>query len=94
MKKILLSLALLAGMSTATLAGPRNYTQPHHHHHHHHHHHNNGARIGAGVALGIMGLAIGAAIASNRYRDCYWVTRREYDGYEGRWIVRDVKVCE
>lgn len=91
MKKILLSVFLLAGMSTFALAGSRNYT---HHHHYHGHHHHNGARIGAGIALGIMGLSLGAAIAREQYRNCYWVTYREYDEYRGRWVIRDTKVCE
>ncbi len=88
MSKKIAMLALAAAMSTATVmpqpaeAGRdgRHYRGDHHRHHgRHHRHHGRGYwKDGKWIALGILGAAVGAAIAD---RDCYYRHGRRYCDY-------------
>jgi hypothetical protein len=86
MSKTLAALALAAAMTAGTAipaaeAGKRghHYHGNNHHKHHGHHHRGRGYyKDGKWIALGILGAAVGAAIADSRYRDCYYRNGRRY----------------
>jgi len=88
MSKKLATLVLAAAFSAATVvpaaqAGHRGHHYRGHHHAYHHgrHHHGRGYwHNGKWIALGILGAAVGAAIADSE-RDCYYRHGRRYCEY-------------
>jgi hypothetical protein len=85
MSKKLATLALAAAMTAGTMvpvadAGKRghHYRGDHHHGHHARHHGRGYYKNGKWIALGILGAAVGAAIADSEYRDCYYRRGRRY----------------
>jgi hypothetical protein len=88
MSKKLATLALAAAMAAGPAipsadAGRRgdHYRGDHHAHKHHRKHHRHGRgyyKDGKWIALGILGAAVGAAIAD---RDCYYRNGRRYCDY-------------
>lgn len=86
MSNKIIALALAAAMTAAPIvpaadAGKRHYRGDHHHRHHGHHRHGRGYwKDGKWIALGIIGAAVGAAIA-DRDRDCYYRHGRRYCDY-------------
>jgi hypothetical protein len=91
MSKKLATLALAAVLSAGTMvpaadAGKRghHYRGDHHHYKHHGRHHHRGRgyyKDGKWIALGILGAAVGAAIADREYGDCYYRRGRRYCEY-------------
>ena len=89
MSKMLSTLALAAALSTAIVvpaaqADPgrgHNYHGSRHAYHHGHHRGRGYWHNGKWVALGILGAAVGAAIAYSEYRDCYYRHGRRYCEY-------------
>jgi hypothetical protein len=82
MSKKLATLALAAALSAATVV-PAAQADPgyrgHRHASHHGHHHGRGHwHNGKWIALGILGAAVGAAVADSEYRDCYYRHGRRY----------------
>jgi hypothetical protein len=82
MSKNIAKVALAAVLATATIvpsamAGPRGHGNYSHHayngHRGHGHWHN-----GQWIALGILGAAVGAAVADSEYRHCYYQYGRRY----------------
>lgn len=87
MSNKIVALALAATMTAGTMvpaadAGKRHYRGDHHHRHHgHHHRHGRGYwKDGKWIALGIIGAAVGAAIADSQ-RDCWYRNGRRYCDY-------------
>jgi len=84
-----LTLAAVLGAGTlvpAADAGKRGHHyrghDSHHHGRHHRRHHGRGYyKDGKWIALGILGAAVGAAIAEHEYRDCYYRRGRRYCEY-------------
>ena len=96
--------AITFGGAIAATAAPAE-ARPHGGYYRHDHHHGNGA--GAAVAAGVVGLALGAAIAGNHgdryyrggyaYNDPYYGDRYYGRGYYGRAYYRDryaYRTCE
>jgi len=84
MSKKLATLALAAAFSAATVVPAAQAGHHHRHHGYHHgrHHHGHGYwHNGKWIALGILGAAVGAAIADSEYRDCYYRHGRRYCEY-------------
>jgi hypothetical protein len=88
MSKKLATLALAAALAAATTvpaaeAGKRGHHYRGHHHAYHHGHHRGRGHWhnGKWIALGILGAAVGAAIADSEYRDCYYRHGRRYCEY-------------
>lgn len=88
MSKKLATLALAAAFSAATVVPAayadrdRSHHYRGHHHGHHARHHGRGHwKNGKWIALGILGAAVGAAIADSEYRDCYYRHGRRYCNY-------------
>lgn len=86
MSKKLATLALAAAFSAATAvpaveAGGRDRHYRGHHHHGHHHRGRGYWKDGKWIALGIIGAAIGAAIAESEDRECYYRRGRRYCRY-------------
>jgi hypothetical protein len=86
MSKSLATLALAAALSTATVvpaaqADHRHHYRGHHYAYHHGHHGRGYWHNGKWIALGILGAAVGAAIADSDYRDCYYRHGRRYCEY-------------
>lgn len=88
MSKKLATLALAAAFSAATVVPAayadrdRGHHYRGHHHGHHARHHGRGHwKNGKWIALGILGAAVGAAIADSEYRDCYYRHGRRYCNY-------------
>jgi hypothetical protein len=98
MSKTLASLAMVAALATVPVipeaqAGPRHHYRGHHHsYHHHRHHHGRGYwRNGKWIALGVLGAAVGAAIADSR--DCYYRHGRRYCYYAAGVNVEGPRTC-
>ncbi len=86
MSKSLATLVLAAALSTATVvpaaqAGHRGHHYRGYAYHHGHHHGRGYWHNGKWIALGILGAAVGAAIADSEYRDCYYRHGRRYCEY-------------
>jgi hypothetical protein len=87
MTKTLAALALAAALTAGTAipaaeAGKRGHHYHGYSHNHHGHHHGRGYwKDGKWIALGILGAAVGAAIADQEYRDCYYRHGRRYCDY-------------
>jgi hypothetical protein len=87
MSKKVATLALAAAMTAGTMvpvadAGSRGHHYRGDHHRGHHRHHGRGYyKNGKWIALGILGAAVGAAIADSEYRDCYYRHGRRYCNY-------------
>jgi hypothetical protein len=87
MSKKVATLALAAAMTAGTMvpvadAGKRGHHYRGDHHRGHHRHHGRGYyKNGKWIALGILGAAVGAAIADSEYRDCYYRHGRRYCNY-------------
>ncbi len=83
----LATLALAVAMTAGTMvpaadAGKRGHHYRGHNHGHHARHHGRGYyKDGKWIALGILGAAVGAAIADSEYRDCYYRHGRRYCNY-------------
>ena len=87
MSKKVATLALAVAMTAGTMvpvadAGKRghHYRGDHHHHKYDRKHHRRGGyyKDGKWIALGILGAAVGAAIADRHDRDCYYRHGRRY----------------
>jgi hypothetical protein len=79
LKSVVAGLVIAAGVAATVSPASAQYRR-----YHHHHRGDRGAAIGAGIALGIIGLAAGAAIAaenSRRAEEGYYV--RPGRGYYG-----------
>ncbi len=80
----LATLAMAAVLSTATVIPAAQAGGRGQHHHgnrqaYHHGHHGRGHwHNGKWIALGILGAAVGAAVADSEYRDCYYRHGRRY----------------
>ncbi|WP_211596675.1 hypothetical protein [Phreatobacter stygius] len=79
LKSLVAGLVITAGIAATVTPASAQYRR-------HHHRGDRGAAVGAGIALGIIGLAAGAAIASEnsrryeRYDDGYYPRRSYYGG--------------
>jgi hypothetical protein len=85
MSKTLATLALVAAVSAVPVV-PAAQADPGHHYRNHayngRHHHGRGYwHNGKWIALGVLGAAVGAAIADSEYRDCYYRHGRRYCNY-------------
>ncbi len=89
MSKKVATLALAAALSAATMVPAAQADRARGHHYRGTHHaYNGGHHRGRGhwhngkwIALGILGAAVGAAIADSEYRDCYYRDGRRYCNY-------------
>jgi hypothetical protein len=83
MSKKLVTLALAAALSAGSVV-PAAQADPGRHRGHHYayrHGHRGYWHNGKWIALGILGAAVGAAIADSEYRDCYYRHGRRYCRY-------------
>ncbi len=85
MSKRIATLALAAALSAGTvIPAAQAYDRGHHgrgHHYAYRHGHRGYWHNGKWIALGILGAAVGAAIADSEYRDCYYRHGRRYCRY-------------
>lgn len=73
--------AILPGAVPAQADPGRHYRGGDHHAYHHRHGKRGYYKNGKWIALGILGAAVGAAIADREYRDCYYRYGRRYCRY-------------